>query len=96
MLEKLPKDPNKAPSPNRSEIMSLLVDSEKAITIDANAAFKSNWITNSLDGTEGFFVSDKIFGLVGDSMREFRNKMTAKHYRKLLKKLLMHLFHQKV
>ena len=40
--------------PNRSEMMSLLVDSEKAITIDANAAFKSNWVTNSLDGTEDF------------------------------------------
>ena len=78
MLEKLSKDPNKAPSPNRSEMMSLLVDSENSITIDANTAFKSNWVTNSLDGTEDFFVSGKIFGLVGDSMREFRNKMTAK------------------
>lgn len=55
MLEKLSKDPNKVPSTNRSEMMSFLVDSEKAITIDANAAFKSNWVTNSLDGTEDFF-----------------------------------------
>ena len=85
MLEKLSKDPNKVPSPNRSKMMSLLVDSEKAITIDANAAFKSNWVTNSLDRTEDFFVSDKIFGLVGDSMREFRNKMTAKPPPKTLK-----------
>ena len=52
MLEKLSKDPNKVPSPNRSEMMSLLVDSEKAITIDVNAAFKLNWVTNSLDGTK--------------------------------------------
>jgi len=89
MLEKLSKDPNKVPSTNRSEMMSLLVDSEKAITIDANAAFKSNWVTNSLDGTEDFFVSDKIFGLVGDSMRnKIRNKMTAKPPPKTLKEVI--------
>ena len=57
--------------------MSLLVESEKAITLDTNAAFKSVWVTNSLDGSEDFLVSDKILGLVRDSMRQFRNKMTA-------------------
>ena len=71
-------------------------DSEKAITIDANAAFKSNCVTNSLDGTEDFFVSDKIFGLVGDSMREFRNKMTAKPPPKTLKEVIGALIPPKV
>ena len=34
------------------------------------------------------FISDKIFGLVGDSMREFRNKMTAKPPPKTLKEVI--------
>ena len=78
MLEKLTKDPQKFPSPDRSEMMSLLVESEKAIALDSNVAFKSVWVTNSLDGSEDYLVSDKIFGLAGDSMRQFGNEMTAK------------------
>ena len=40
MLEKLKKDPQKFLSPDRSEMMSLLVESEKSIALDTNAAFK--------------------------------------------------------
>ena len=40
MLEKLKKNPQKVPSPDRSEMMSLLVESEKSIALDTNAAFK--------------------------------------------------------
>ena len=77
MLKKLTKDPQKFPSPDRSEMMSLLVEPEKAIALDTNAAFKSVWVTNSLDGSEDYLVSDKIFGLVGDIMRQFRYEMTT-------------------
>ena len=48
MLEKLTKDPQKARSPDRSEMMSLLVESEKAIVLYTNAALKSVWITKEL------------------------------------------------
>ena len=41
MHEKLTKDPQKVPSPDRSEMMRLLVESEKAIALDTNAALKS-------------------------------------------------------
>ena len=78
MLETLTKDPQKVLSPDRSELMSLLVESEKAIALDTNAAFKSVSVTNSLDESEDYLVSDKIFGLVGDSLRQFRIEMTAK------------------
>ena len=78
MLGKLTKDPQKIPSPNRSEIMSLLVESEKAIALDTNATIKSVWVTYSLDGSEDYLVSNKLFGLFGDSMRQFREEMTAK------------------
>ena len=39
MLEKLTKDPKKVPVPDRGEMMSLLVKSEKAVELDANTAF---------------------------------------------------------
>ena len=41
MLEKLTKDLQKVPSPDKSEVMSFLVESGKAIVLDTNAAFKS-------------------------------------------------------
>ena len=41
MLEKLTKDLQKVPSPDRSEVMSFLVESEKAIALDTSAVFKS-------------------------------------------------------
>ena len=78
MLEKLTKDPQKVPYTDRSEMMSLLVKSEKEVALDTYAAFESVWVTNSLDGSEDYLVSDKMFGLVGDSMRQFRNEMTVK------------------
>ena len=87
MLGKLTKDPQKIPSPNRSEIMSLLVESEKAIALDTNATIKSVWVTYSLDGSEDYLVSNKLFGLFGDSMRQFREEMTAKPPPKTVKEV---------
>ena len=88
MLEKLTKDPKKVPAPDRGEMMSLLVESEKAVELDANTAFKSVWVTNCLDGSEDYLVNDKIFALVGDSMRQFRNEMTAKPPPKTIKEVI--------
>ena len=84
MLEKLTKDP----SSDRSEMMSLLVESEKAIALDTSATFKSVWVTNSLDGSVDYLVGDKIFGLAGDSMKQFRNEMTAKPPPKTIKEVI--------
>ena len=88
MLEKLTKDPKKVPAPDRGKMMSLLVKSEKAVELDANAAFKSVWVTNCLDGSEDYLVNDKIFALVIDSMRQFRNEMTAKPPPKAIKEVI--------
>ena len=71
--------------------MSLLVESEKAIALDTNAGFKLVWITNSLNGSEDYLVSDKTFGLVGDIMRQFRNEMTAKPPPKTVKEVIRSL-----
>ena len=91
MLEKLTKDLQKVPSPDRSEVMSFLVESEKAIALDTNAAFKSVQVTDSLDGSEDYLVSDKIVGLAGDSMRQLRNEMTAKPPPKTVKEVIRSL-----
>ena len=88
MLEKLTKDLKKVPAPDRGEMMSLLVESEKAVELDANTAFKSVWVTNCLDGSEDYLVNGKIFAFVGDSMRQFRNKMTAKPPPKTIKEVI--------
>ena len=91
MLEKLTKDPKKVPASDRGEMMSLLVESEKAVELDANTAFKSVWVTNCRDGSEDYLVNDKIFALVGDNMRQLRNVMTAKPPPKTIKEVIRSL-----
>ena len=75
MLEKLRDEPKKIPSPSRNEMMRMLNDSLQRVNIDNNKAFKSVWVTNSLNGSEDYLVSDRPFSLVGESMREFRNTL---------------------
>ena len=70
-------------------MMSLLVTSEKAITLDTNAAIKSVWFSTSLDGSEDYLVSNKLFGLVEDSMKQFRNEMIAKPLPKTVKEVIL-------
>ena len=90
-LEKLTKDPKKVPATDRGEMMSLLVESEKAVELDANTALKSVWVSNCLDRSEDHLVNDKIFALVGDGMRQFRNEMTAKPPPKIIKEVIRSL-----
>ena len=54
MLEESAKDLRKVPSPDKSEMMSLLVESEITVALHTNVAFKSVWVTNSLDGSEDY------------------------------------------
>ena len=88
MLEKLIKDPKKVPAFDRGKMMSLLAESEKAVELDANTAFKSIYVTNCLDGSKDYLVNDKIFALVRDSMRQFRNEMKAKPPPKTIKEVI--------
>ena len=61
-------NPKKVPAPDRIEMMTLLKDAIQDVRINENSAFKSVWVTNALDGSEDYLVSDKIFSLVGESM----------------------------
>ena len=65
-------------APDRIEIMTLLKDAMQDLRINESSAFKSVWVTNALDGLEDYLVSDKIFSLVGESMRAFRAEMLKK------------------
>ena len=78
MLEKLKDNPQKVPAPDRIEMMTLLNDAMQDVRINESSAFKSVWVTNALDGSEDYLVSDKIFSLVGESMRSFRAEMLKK------------------
>ena len=61
MLEKLKDNPQKVSAPDRIEMMTLLND---AIQDVRSSAFKSVGVTNALDGSEDYLVSDNIFSLV--------------------------------
>ena len=87
-LEKLQNDLQKVPAPDWNEMMRLLVNSNKDVKIDVKSAFRSVWITDALDGSEDCLVSDKMFGLFGESMTSFRTEMTEKPPPKTVKELI--------
>ena len=92
MIEKLRSDPEKKiPSPDRDELMAMATDAFKNISVDNVNAFKSLFITNALDGSEDYKVSDKIWKLVGNEMKIFRDKLmkttSPKSLDELLKKI---------
>ena len=52
-------------------------------------------VTNTLDKSEDFFVNDKIMNLVGESLREFRNKMMNEPLPKSVNLLINSIIPQK-
>ena len=91
MIEKLRSDKDKIPSPDRDELMAMATDAFKNISLDNVNAFKSLFFTNALDGSEDYKVSDKIWKLVGNEMKIFRDKLmkttSPKNLDELLKKI---------
>ena len=88
MLEKLREKPLKIPAPSREEIVSMVYESMKNSRVDNVKSFKSLWLTNALDGSEDWKVSDKIMNLVGTRLKEFRQKLMAEKCAKNLEELL--------
>ena len=64
--------------------MLILID----VKIDVKSASKSVWVTNAIDGSEDYLVSDKTFGLNGKSMTSFRTEIIAKPPPKTVKELI--------
>ena len=75
MLRWLEENPSKIPSPSRDELMAMLLRAWKSLTVNNERAFKSLFVTNALDGSEDYLVSDKLFGLIGASTVEYRRNL---------------------
>ena len=59
MLKMLEKD-NKVPSPNRKDMVEMLLSPWKDVPSNFAEVFKKRFVTNALDGSEDHLVSDKL------------------------------------
>ena len=75
MLKMLEADKSKIPSPSRDNMIKMLMSSWDAITTDFSQVFKKLFVTNKLDGSEDYLVSDKLFSLIGNEMKDFRDSL---------------------
>ena len=74
-MEKLREDNNIGPMPARKEMTNMTVKAAKKIDVNFAEVFKQLFVTNKLDGSEDYLVSDKLFDLIGNDMVEFRKKL---------------------
>ena len=58
------------------------------LEIDAASRFKALGVTNALDGSEGYLVSEIIIALAGNKMKTFCNDSMKKKSPKSLKDLM--------
>ena len=75
MMEKLQADKKKVPSPIREEMINMAVKTSRKVDVSFIEVFKELFVTNKLDGSEDYLVSDKLFALIGNEMKEFRKKL---------------------
>ena len=75
MLSMLQKNNAKIPSPSRDDMTKMIATAWNKLNVDHTRAFKTLSVTNSLDGSEDYLVSDRLFKLIGDSMVFFRKKL---------------------
>ena len=67
MLEKLEKNKS-VPKPSRDEIMAMTCTALENVSFDKERAFKSLFLTNSLDGKEDYLVSIVIKVYCGSTL----------------------------
>ena len=77
ILKKLEVDKNKVPAPSREEIVNFLLAAWRETDVDFAAVFKKLPVSNNLDGSEDFLVSDKLFSLIGNDMLEFQRQLLS-------------------
>ena len=76
MLKMLEKDRNKVPSPSREDMVKMLLSAWKDVPNNFAEVFKKLFVTNALDGSEDYLVSDKLFVLIESDMQKFRKELT--------------------
>ena len=87
-MQQLKADPKNIPLTSRDDMMRTLVESSKSLEIDTESRFKALWVTNTLDGTKDYLVSERVMLLVGNKMKVSRNDLMKKKSPKNLKELL--------
>ena len=50
----------------------MTVKAAKKIDVNFSEVFKQLFVTNDLNGSEDYLVSDKLFDLIGEEMKDFR------------------------
>ena len=75
MLEKLQVERNKVPTPTREEMVNMTVKTAKKIDVNFSEVFKQLFVTNDLNGSEDYLVSDKLFDLIGEEIKDFRKTL---------------------
>ena len=88
MLEQLNNDPNKIPSPSRNEMMRMLLKAWKLLDIDTEREFQFLLVTNALDTSEDYLVSDKLYALVGNEMVKLTAELMTSRSEKTLKEVI--------
>ena len=78
MLEQLRADPKKIPQPSRRNMMGMLAEGFNSLTIDVDNHFKALWVTNALDSSKDYLVSERIITLVGSHLKEFWDELMEK------------------
>ena len=74
MMEKLQAHKKKVPLPAREEMINMAVKASRKVEVSFTEVFKKLFVTNKLDGSVDYLVSDKLFALIGNEMKDFRKK----------------------
>ena len=79
LREKLTKNPGVIPSPTRDDQVRMLWAAWQNATqsTDLSYAFKQNFYTNKMDGSEDNLVGAKLWALIGTQVVEFRKELLA-------------------
>ena len=74
-LSMLQKNNPKIPPPWRDDMMKMIFAVWNKLNVDHTRVFKTSFVTNSLDGTKDYLVSDRLFKFIGDSMVSFQKNL---------------------
>jgi hypothetical protein len=66
---------NKIPTPSRHDQAEMICESWSELTVNLQMAYKNNFLTNALDGSEDCFVSRSLWRLVGNEIVQFRQHL---------------------
>ena len=67
----------------------------ESLQIDTKREFKSLFVTNSLDGSEDYLLSGKLFSLIGEEMKTSRKELMSSNSSRTLKEVVRNLIPHK-